>query len=77
MHLLSRIRFTLAATMMFVLTTAAASALYVKILRRTEVLGTTTIWKYDAPTLFLLGIILTALALAPGRHTPRCRSCFR
>ena len=77
MHVLGRIRFTLAATMMFVLTTAAASALYVKILRRTEALGSTTVWKYDAPTLFLLGIILTALAPGAGRHTPRCRSCFR
>ncbi len=64
-HLL-RIRFSLATTMMFVLTAAAASALYVKVLQRTTILVGST-WKLDAPTLFLLAIILTAIALAPWK----------
>jgi hypothetical protein len=62
MHLISRIRFSLATTMMFVLAAAAASALYVKVLQRTgAVVGPG--WSLDIPTLFLLAIVLTALAL--------------
>jgi hypothetical protein len=62
MQLFGRVRFTLAATMMFVLTAGAASALYVKIFQHmgaTGLLG----WKFDVPTLCLLAIFLTAIAL--------------
>jgi hypothetical protein len=62
MPMLSRIRFSLATIMMFALAAAAASALYAKALERTELVGAPD-WKFDVPTLFLLGIVLTALAL--------------
>jgi hypothetical protein len=69
MPILSRIRFSLATIMMFVLAAAAASALYAKALDRTELVGTPD-WKFDVPTLFLLGIVLTALALGSWKsHT--------
>ena len=63
MSQLLRIRFSLATTMMFVLTAAAASALYVKVLQRTSALVGST-WKLDVPTLFLLAIVLTAISLS-------------
>ena len=62
MHLLRRFRFSLATTMMFVLATAAASALYAKVLQHTSKIVEPG-WKFDVPTLFLLAIVLTALAL--------------
>ena len=62
MPILIRIRFSLATIMMFVAAAAAASALYAKALERTEVIGAPG-WKFDVPTLFLLAIVLTALAL--------------
>ncbi len=68
-----RPRFTLAAAMMFVLTTGAASALYVKIWQRMEGIGVPG-WMFamvDVPTLFLLAIFLTAIALAAlKQHSP-------
>jgi hypothetical protein len=63
MQLFGRIRFTLAATMMFVLTAGAASALYVKIMQHMGALGALG-WQFDVPTLCLLAIFLTAIALA-------------
>ena len=62
MQLFGRIRFTLAASMMLVLTAAAASALYAKIYQH---MGSTIAmgWKVDVPTLCLLAIFLTAIAL--------------
>jgi hypothetical protein len=62
MHFISRIRFSLATIMMFVLATAAASALYAKILQRASTIAEPG-WFFDVPTLFLLAIVLTALAL--------------
>jgi hypothetical protein len=56
--------------MMFVLTAASASALYVKILQRMENIGGPG-WMFDAPTLALLAIFLTAIALAAlKQHSP-------
>jgi hypothetical protein len=56
--------------MMFVLTAAAASALYVKILQRMEKIGAPD-WMFDAATLSLLAIFLTAIALAAlKKHSP-------
>jgi hypothetical protein len=55
---------------MFVLTAAAASALYVKILQHMGNLGAPG-WMSDVPTLCLLGILLTAIALAAlKKHSP-------
>jgi hypothetical protein len=62
MPILSRIRFSLAKIMMFVLACAAASALYARIMEHTTLAGAAD-WSIDIPTLFLLGIVLTALAL--------------
>jgi hypothetical protein len=62
MQLFGRLRFTLAATMMFVLTAGAASALYAKIVQHMGAAGGLG-WKFDVPTLGLLAIFLTAIAL--------------
>jgi len=65
---ISRIRFSMSAIMMFVLTAGTASALYVKILRQVGTVGAG--WKVDLPSLFLLGIGLTAVALSSWKeHT--------
>ena len=70
MRLSGRPRFTLAATMMFVLTAGAASALYVKIWQRMGGIGMPG-WMFDVPTLCLLAIFLTAIALAAlKQHSP-------
>jgi len=64
-----KIQFSLRAIAMFVLTAAAASALYVKILRHTGAV-TPTAWKVDVPSLFILAICLTAVALSSWKeHT--------
>ena len=76
MHLISRVRFSLATTMMFVLTAAAATALYVKILQRTGVIYGAG-WGFDVPTLLLLAIMLTALALGSWKRTQQSRQCSR
>ena len=69
MLLIKRIRFSMSAIMMFVLTAATASALYVKILQHTGPIGTPG-WTVDVPSLFLLGISLTAVALSSWKeHT--------
>jgi hypothetical protein len=62
MQLISRIRFSLATIMMFVLAAAASSALYAKILQHSNAIAEPG-WFFDIPTLFLLAIVLTALAL--------------
>jgi hypothetical protein len=48
--------------MMIVLTAAAACALFAKVFQHTAGI-TGTAWAIDVPTLFLLGILLTAVAL--------------
>src|SRR4051794_10553872 len=67
-----RFRFSMAAIMMLVVTAAAASAVFAKV--RSLLLANTAIstspWVTDAPALLLLGIVLTALAIAAVRkHT--------
>jgi hypothetical protein len=70
MQRLGRPRFTLAATMMFVLTAGAASALYVKILQHMGNLAASD-FRSDVPILCLLAIFLTAIALAAlKKHSP-------
>src|SRR5271166_623128 len=69
MSVIGRIRFSMGAIMMFVLTAAAASALYVKILQHTGAVATPG-WTVDIPSLFLLAIGLTAVALSSWKeHT--------
>ncbi|HEV3165014.1 MAG TPA: hypothetical protein VGZ22_13370 [Isosphaeraceae bacterium] len=69
MRLIRKFRFSLATIMMLVLTAAAASALFVKCRQHTAVI-TQTLWKVDAPSLLLLAIGLTAVALSSWKeHT--------
>jgi carbon starvation protein CstA len=62
MRPVGKIQFSLGTLMMAVLAAAAALALYAKVLYHTEVVNQ-TVWKFDVPSLFLLAITLTALAL--------------
>lgn len=57
-----RLRFSIADGAMFVLAAASASALFAKI-HAMSVLKNETTWKFDSPTLVLLAIVLTAVAL--------------
>ena len=72
MQLMRKIRFSMGTIMMFVLMAAAAMALFVKIQRLT---GATLVgspippgWKIDVPSLFLLAIALTAVALGAWKE---------
>ena len=67
MRLLGKVRFSLATIMMLVVTSAAAVALYAKVFRHVQHI-TTTGWKLDVPSLFLLAIALTAMALASWKE---------
>jgi hypothetical protein len=62
MWLRNRVRFTLATVMMLVVTSAAASALFAKV-REHAAVATKPYLKIDAPVLFVLSIVLTAVAL--------------
>jgi hypothetical protein len=66
MRLLLKIRFSVGMIMMFVLMTAAAMALFVKIQEHTDDLPAG--WKVDVPSLFLQAIGLTAVALASWKE---------
>jgi hypothetical protein len=69
MRLIRMIRFSMGTIMMFVLMVAAAMALFVKILQHTEGVLPPG-WTLDVPSLFLLAIVLTALALGSWKeHT--------
>jgi hypothetical protein len=72
MRLLWRIRFSTGTIMMFVLTAAAAMALFVKIRHYTDVVLVGILaaagWRIDVPSLFLLAIGLTALALGSWKE---------
>jgi Ca2+/Na+ antiporter len=69
MQLLRKIRFTMGAIMMFVLMIAAAMALFVKIQQYTDP-ATLPGLKIDVPSLFLLAIVLTAVAFGSWKeHT--------
>jgi hypothetical protein len=68
MRLIRKIRFSIGTIAMFVLTAAAASALHVKILRHTGAIPRG--WNVDIPSLFILAICLTAVALSSWKeHT--------
>jgi hypothetical protein len=63
------IRFSMATIMMFVLTVAAGMALFVKISEHTDG-ALPKGWNFDVPCLFLLAIVLTAVALGSWKeHT--------
>lgn len=69
MQLLRKMRFTMGAIMMFVLMVAAAMALFVKIQQYTDPVTLPGL-KTDVPSLFLLAIALTAVALGSWKgHT--------
>ena len=67
MTLLRKIRFSMGAIMMFVLMTAAVMALFVKIRQHTDGVLPAG-WKIDVPSLFLLAIGLTAVALGSWKE---------
>jgi Ca2+/Na+ antiporter len=67
MQLLRKLRFTMGAIMMFVLMVAAAMALFVKIQEHTDAVIPAG-WKIDVPSLFLLAIVLTAVALGSWKE---------
>ncbi len=67
MRWIGKVRFSMATIMMLVVTVAAASALYAKVRKHTELI-TITGWKVDVPSLFLLAIGLTAVALASWKE---------
>ncbi len=69
MGLIRKIRFSMGTIMMFVLMVAAAMALFVKIQQHTDAV-TPPGWQLDVPSLFLLAIVLTAVALGSWKeHT--------
>jgi hypothetical protein len=74
MRLFRMIRFSMGTIMMFVLMVAAGMALFVKIQQHTEGLVRPAVlppgWTLDIPSLFLLAIALTAVALGSWKeHT--------
>jgi hypothetical protein len=68
MQLIRRIRFSMGTIMMFVLMAAAAMALFVKIQRLTDGTPIPPGWNLDIPSLFLLAIVLTAVALGSWKE---------
>jgi hypothetical protein len=74
MGLIQKIRFSMGTVMMFVLMIAAGMALFVKIQNLTEFVATPAGlppgWNLDVPSLFLLALALTAVALGSWKeHT--------
>ncbi len=65
MQMLRKMRFTLATVMMLVVMSAAVSALFVKVQRIPKLANQTYLnLKVDAPILFVVSIVTTAVALA-------------
>ena len=71
-----RLRFSMADVAMLIVAASAASALFAKI-HEMAAAATWPTWKYDSPTLVVLAIVLTAVALGPTRRTRPGRSCSR
>jgi hypothetical protein len=67
MHLFRRFRFSMATIMMFVVMAAAAMALFVKIQEHTAG-AIPPGWTLDVPSLFLLAILLTSVALGSWKE---------
>jgi hypothetical protein len=74
MRWIRTIRISIGVLMMFVLTSATAFALFAKVRQHTAIVDTTakqTGWRFDVPSLFLLAIVLTALAIGAWKsHSP-------
>jgi hypothetical protein len=69
MRLIPKFRFSMGTIMMFVLMVAAAMALFVKIQQHTDAVLPPG-WNLDVPSLFLLAIFLTGVALGSWKeHT--------
>jgi hypothetical protein len=68
MQLIRKIRFSMGTIMMFVLMAAAAMALFVKIQHLIEGSPIPPGWNLDVPSLFLLAIALTAVALGSWKE---------
>jgi hypothetical protein len=68
MRLIPRIRFSIGTIMMFVVMFAAAMALFVKIQQHTDGSVVPPGWTLDIPTLFLLAIVLTSVALGSWKE---------
>jgi hypothetical protein len=72
MGLIQKIRFSMGTIMMFVLMIAAGMALFVKIQNLTEIVtapaGLPPGWNLDVPSLFLLALALTAVALGSWKE---------
>jgi hypothetical protein len=68
MQLIRKIRFSMGTIMMFVLMAAAAMALFVKIQHLIDGTPIPPGWNFDVPSLFLLAIALTAVALASWKE---------
>ena len=72
MGLIQKIRFPMSTIMMLVIMSAAGMALFVKIQQVTErviaPVGLAGGWNFDVPSLFLLAIVLTAVALSAWKE---------
>jgi hypothetical protein len=68
MQLIRKIRFSMGTIMMFVLMAAAAMALFVKIQHLIDGTPIPPGWNFDVPSLFLLAIALTAVALGSWKE---------
>lgn len=70
MPFVKRLRFSMATILTFVLMSAVSSALFAKLLRYTRPIPAAG-WKIDIPALFLIAILLTAVALGAWKnHSP-------
>jgi hypothetical protein len=66
MRLIRKFRFSMGTIMVFVVMAAAVMALFVKIRQHTD--AVLAGWKIDVPSLFLLAIGLTAVALGSWKE---------
>ena len=67
-----RFRFSIASLLMLVITAAAASSLFAKVRQLGESAGLAT-WTYDPPSLMILAIVLTAVALGALKSHSACQ----
>ena len=72
MRLIQKVRFSMGTIMMFVLMAAAGMALFVKIQHLTDSVAAPGVlppgWNLDIPSLFLLAIVLTSMALGSWKE---------
>ncbi len=68
MRLIGKLRFSIGAIMMFILMVATGAALFVKIQQNEPAVIIPLDWGTDVPSLFLLAIALTAVALGSWKE---------